>query len=51
MEASDLTIAGKFMPHATSTQKKRQERGVEGGNSDRDLKRGEIGRTLEKYTE
>jgi hypothetical protein len=40
--------------HATRNldrKKKRQERGVEGGSRDRDRKRGEIGRTLEKYTE
>jgi hypothetical protein len=51
MEASDLTTVGKFVPHATSLEKKRQERGVEGGSRDRDRKRGEIRRTLEKYTE
>jgi hypothetical protein len=51
MEASDLTTAGEFVPHATSLEKKRKERGVEGGSHDRDRKRGEIERTLEKYTE
>jgi hypothetical protein len=33
MEASDLTTAGKFVPHATSSGKKRQERGVGGGQT------------------
>ena len=47
VEASDLTTVGKFMPHATSSEKKRQERGVGGGSRDRDHKRGEIERTLE----
>jgi hypothetical protein len=50
VEASYLTTVGKFVPHATSPEKKRQERGVEGGSRDRDRKRGEIRRTLEKYT-
>jgi hypothetical protein len=31
VEASDLTTAGKFVPHATSPENKRQERGVEEG--------------------
>jgi hypothetical protein len=30
MEASDLTTAGKFVPHATSPEKKRQVKGVGG---------------------
>jgi hypothetical protein len=52
VQASDLTIAGKFVTHATSPEKKSQERGVEEGDrGDIDRKRGEIGSTLEKYTE
>ncbi len=47
VEASDLTTAGKFVPHATSPEKKRKERGVGG---DIDHKRGEIIKTLEEYT-
>jgi hypothetical protein len=39
VEASGLTTTGKFMPHATSPEKKRQERSVEGGRHDRDRKR------------
>ena len=38
VEALDLTIAGEFVPHATSSENKRQERGVEGGSRDRDRK-------------
>jgi hypothetical protein len=30
VEASDLTTAGKFVPHATSQEKKRQVKGVGG---------------------
>jgi hypothetical protein len=36
MEASDLTTAGKFMPHATSPKKKTQVKGVEGGRREGD---------------
>jgi hypothetical protein len=32
VEASDLTIEGEFMPHTTSLKKKRQVKGVEGGD-------------------
>jgi hypothetical protein len=33
VEASDLTTVGKFVPHATSLEKKRQVKGVEGGDA------------------
>jgi hypothetical protein len=43
---------GNFMPHATVPKKKKGRKEVwKGGRCDRDRKRGEIGRTLEKYTE
>jgi hypothetical protein len=47
MEGSDLTTAGKFVPHATLSGNKRQERGVGGASHDRD-RRKEIERTLEQ---
>jgi hypothetical protein len=51
VEASDLTTAGKFMPHATSPEKKRQVKGVEGGGREGRDHREKIGRTLEQNTE
>ena len=33
VEASDLTTAGNFVPHATSPERKRQVKGVEGGGA------------------
>jgi hypothetical protein len=47
VEASDLTTAGKFMPHATSLEKKRQVKRCGRGDAREDRGR-EIGRTLEK---
>jgi hypothetical protein len=46
MEASDLTTAGKFVPHTTAPEKKKKKGRKEvwkGGRRDRDRKRGEIG--------
>jgi hypothetical protein len=40
LEALDLTTAGKFVPHATSLEKKRQERGLGGGQSQQRLQEG-----------
>jgi hypothetical protein len=40
MEASELTTMGKFVPHATSPRKKRQERSVGGGQTQQRLQEG-----------
>jgi hypothetical protein len=48
VEASDLTTAGKFVPHATSPEKKRQERGVGRGSDATEIARGEKSEELWK---
>jgi hypothetical protein len=39
MEASNLTTAGKFVSHATSPEKKRQVKCVEGGRREGDQRK------------
>jgi hypothetical protein len=39
VEASNLTTVGKFVPHATSPEKKRQVKGVEGGRCEGDQRK------------
>jgi hypothetical protein len=50
VEALDLTTVGKFVPHTTSPEKKRQVKGVEGGHEGGGSRK-KIVRTLEQNTE